>query len=127
MSIYDQQPGDYEPSGDSWGPRMPAEENQFTYPGNHLSYFEHVYQEAFPEYLILARRLPNHTSSTITFSLNGRRILVVELVTDHSSLKKIRNAAAQEGIAYLRFYYDHPNWWNTRSYVVRRTSAALGL
>ena len=32
-----------------------------------------------------------------------------------------------QGIPYIRFYYDHEGWWNTKSYVIRRTSEALGI
>ena len=115
------------PSGDSWGPRMPAEENQFSYPGDYLSYFEHVYREEFPQYLLEAQPIPNRRGSTIVFSLDGRRVLLVELMSDRSVSRRLRNSCVREGIPYLRFYYDHPNWWNTRSYVVRRTRFALGL
>ena len=30
-----------------------------------------------------------------------------------------------QGIPYLRFYYNHEGWWNTRSYVTRRIANAL--
>lgn len=120
-------PVEEEPSGDSWGPRMPAEENQFSYSGNYISYFEHVYKEAFPQYQLDIQRVPNRNAYTIEFRLDGRRALVVELMSDRSVAQRIRKACAQESIPYLRFYHDHPNWWNTRSYVVRRTREALGL
>ena len=34
-------------------------------------------------------------------------------------------AKTKAGLAYVRFYFNPPGWWNTRSYVVRRIKAAL--
>ena len=77
------------PSGDSWGPNMPAEENQF--------------------------------------SQAGMKKLVVEVISDSSNPYKLMKDCHAQGIPYLRFYYDHDGWWNTKSYVTRRISKALGI
>ena len=48
-------------------------------------------------------------------------------MSENSEANKLRSACRAQGLPYVRFYYDHDGWWNTRSYVVSRTRAALGL
>ena len=40
------------PSGDSWGPNMPSEPNQFNSGLSYQDYFSKVFGEAFPEYQV---------------------------------------------------------------------------
>ena len=113
------------PSGFSWGPVMPAEENQFNFNGTYDQYFERIYRAEFPAYR-LARETPRGRRATVfTFWDGGRKALVVELLAQSSASRKLRTDCARAGIPYLRFYYDHEGWWNTRAYVVTRTRNAL--
>ena len=118
--------GDFGPSGDSWGPVMPAEPNQFNYGGTYLDYFTGIFQTEFPEYRV-ARKVGASAKPVTVFTFwdGDRKALVVELMPQSSAAKKLRRDCAQQGIPYLRYYYDHEGWWNTRSYVIRRTKAAL--
>ena len=113
-------------SGDSWGDEMPAEENQFNFSGSYDQYFQSVFRAEFPQYRVLAE--PNsayRNGMKYTFLDGAKTVLVVEVMTDRSVAQKLHNACRAAGIPYLRFYHDHPGWWNTRSYVVRRVNAAL--
>ena len=118
--------GDYAESGDSWGPEMPDEPNQFNYSGTYLEYFTEIFQTEFPEYRV-ARAVGTSRKPVTVFTFwNGdAKALVVELMPQSSAAKKLRRDCADLGIPYLRYYYDHDGWWNTRSYVIRRTRAAL--
>ena len=60
-----------------------------------------------------------------TFYGAAGKALVVEIMPSSSSSKKIRSDCQKTGIPYLRYYYDYDGWWNTRSYVTRRTRDAL--
>ena len=53
--------------------------------------------------------------------------LVVEIKSENSEAQWLRNACAAERTPYLRFYYNHDGWWNTREYVDTRVRQALGL
>ena len=112
-------------SGFSWGEKMPAEENQYNFSGNYVKYFNHVFTEDFPGYDISYEQPPKSSSTVFTFRQAGRRVLVVELMNENSESQRLRNRCAQEGIPYLRFYYNHHGWWNTRAYVDHRTRSAL--
>jgi hypothetical protein len=114
--------------GVSYGRKKPAEENQFDYKGKYTEYFEKVYREEFPEYDIQIDKETDNWNkvSVITFYSGENKALVVELLSETSKRKKLRSECADNGIPYLRFYYDHRGWWNTRSYVVDRTKKALG-
>jgi hypothetical protein len=46
-------------------------------------------------------------------------------MSDGTQRYKLRNECRAQGIPYLRFYYDHDGWWNTRSYVTRRIAGQL--
>ena len=115
------------PSGFSWGERMPDEENQYNYPGNYADYFENIFRAEFPQYRL--ERIVNESWNAVIFTFRdgGREALVVELMSDRSSRQRLRRDCAARGVPYLRFYHNHAGWWNTRSYVVTRTRAALGL
>ncbi len=115
------------PSGDSWGETMPAEENQFSFPGRYHEYFMKVFSEDFPAYRLEREIGTNEYYTVITFWQGDSKALVVELKSETSSSNRLRKDCQAAGIPYLRFYYNHDHWWNTRSYVVGRTRAALGL
>lgn len=112
--------------GCSWGPVMPAEENQFNYPGTYIEYFDHVFKTEFPEYRITCENARNYTATIFIFWNGPQRALVVELLPQHSAAVKLKNDCRANGTPYLRYYYDHEGWWNTYSYVRDRTRAALG-
>lgn len=112
-------------SGDSWGEVMPQEENQYNYNGTYIQYFENIFDNEFSDYEYEKEEIAGTLRTVYSFYSGGRKELVLELMNERSSAKKIRNEAEREGIPYLRFYYDHDGWWNTRSYVVRRMREAL--
>ena len=112
-------------SGFSWGPVMPAEENQFNYPGTYVEYFSHVFKEEFPGYNITYGQDQRRRSTVFTFWSGSGKALVVELLPESSETKMLKKACAAQGIPYLRFYYNHHGWWNTRAYVAQRTREAL--
>ena len=113
-------------SGLSWGPQMPAEENQYSYPGTYDEYFTVLLTNEFPEYSVAKDVHPSGKRMTFTFTKDGRKALVVEVLSQRSSVRKLREDCRREGLPYLRFYYDHDGWWNTRSYVLGRVGNALG-
>lgn len=115
------------PSGDSWGPVMPSEENQFNSGLNYRDYFTKVFMENFSSYQIDKEDVRNGNAMLFTFSKDGAKKLVVEVISSRSNPYKVRNDCRSQGIAYLRYYYDYDGWWNTKSYVIRRTSKALGI
>ena len=115
------------PSGDSWGPNMPAEENQFNSGLNFRDYFSNLFMNEFSSYQISKEEPKNRNAVIFTFSQAGAKKLVVEVISDRSSPYKYRNECRAQGIPYLKYYHDHEGWWNTRSYVIRRTSNALGI
>ena len=113
------------PSGFSWGPDMPNEENQFSFNGAYHEYFEGIYRSEFPDYQI-DQTFPQYRAATVfTFVKDGRKALVVEIISERSNPNKLRSDCTKQGVPYLRFYYDHDGWWNTRRYVVERTGKAL--
>ena len=112
-------------SGFSWGEDMPAEENQYSFNGTYQAYFDMVFSQEFPQYRI-TRETPKKGHSTVySFWQGDRKALVAELMSDRSEANKLRSDCRAQGIRYVRFYYDHDGWWNTRSYVAQRTRAAL--
>ena len=114
----------------SYWDTMPDEECQYSYPGPYADYFEHLFREEFPNYSLDKQVRVNSAGNERTifsFFSGERKALVVELMTERSSATSIRTQCAKAGIPYLRFYYDHRGWWNTRSYVTGRVRAALGL
>ena len=115
------------PSGESWGPRMPAEENQFNYSGTYTEYFEMIFREDFPEYRV-EKEKSRYSSKILvyTFYSGAQKVLVIELMSCSSESKRLREDCRKQNIPYLRYYYDYDGWWNTRAYVVKRTRNAIG-
>ncbi len=113
------------PSGFSWGPTMPDEENQFNFNGTYRQYFEMIFREDFPGYTVRQETAPNGRRVTYTLLNGGAVALVVEVLSQRCDVYKNRRDCARQGIPYLRFYYDHEGWWNTRAYVVQRIGNAL--
>lgn len=115
-----------ETSGKSWGPVMPKEENQFNSQKPYDRYFRDVFSEAFPEYEIVEEACGYSRPGTVfTFLMEGKKILVVEVISQRTQVERLRRKCRREGMPYLRYYYDHPGWWNTKEYVVDRTRNAL--
>ena len=114
-------------SGDSWGPEMPSEENQYNSGLSYQDYFSKVFAEEFPSYQVEQEDYRNGMATIYTFYLNGSKKLVVEVVSRTSSRYKIARECRNLKIAHRRFYYNYHGWWNTRSYVTRRVSEALAL
>ncbi len=110
-----------------WPEDIPAEENQYNFSGTHIQYFEKVFREEFPGYVISIAEGMDANSPVFYFNAGGRYVLAVELKSERSSAQRIRRACESNGIPYLRFYYDHDGWWNTRSYVVDRVRKALNM
>lgn len=113
------------PLGRSWGETMPAEENQFNYNGTYDQYFEEIFRAEFPSYRLERQDVPGGRRVIFTFWDGARKALVVELLNQSSDSQKLRRDCRVTGVPYLRYYYDHEGWWNTRSYVVDRTRKAL--
>ncbi len=105
---------------------MPAEENQYNYGGDYKAYFSQVFNENFPGYGISSESTYQGRATVFTFTQGGAVRLKVELLSETSSVQKLRKECEAQGIAYLRFYYNHEGWWNTKSYVVDRVRNALG-
>lgn len=114
------------PSGNSWGDEMPSEENQFNFKGNYREYFEHIFAEDFSMYTI-EKEIPSKWPMRTVYRLSrgGMTSVVIELLPETSSTQKLRRECADSGTPYLRFYYDHDGWWNTRSYVSGRINKAI--
>ena len=120
--IADDEGGDY---GFSWGPVMPAEENQYNYNGTYQEYFNDVFTSTYPSYRIESYEAHNGRTTVFVFWEGDRKALVVELLSRKSSAYKLRSDCKAAGIPYLRFYYDYHGWWNTKEYVKQRTRIAL--
>ena len=112
-------------SSESWPMTVPEEENQYNYNGSYIDYFMHVLKEDFPEYT-LEKESIRHGYATLIYLWQGNeKVLCIELMSETCSVQKIRNECRTNGIRYLRFYYNHRPWWNTRRYVTGRVGAAL--
>ena len=111
--------------GCSWGDVMPAEENQFNYSGSYDQYFYDVYVRNFPMYRLTTEKVRKGHGTTITFWNGTQRALVVDLMSQKSTSQVVQKECAKENVPYLRFYYNHPGWWNTKTYVINRTRNAL--
>ncbi|MBO4392221.1 MAG: hypothetical protein J5816_02840 [Clostridia bacterium] len=112
-------------SGFSWGEDMPNEENQFNFNGTFTQYFESIFNSDFSSYRYEKEMLRGGSRIVYTFYGAVGKVLVVELMPESSSAYKLRNDCKNSNIAYLRFYYNHHGWWNTRSYVVSRMRSVL--
>ena len=113
------------PSGDSWGEDIPAEENQYNYNGTYIQYFENIFGTEFGAYRYEKTTAGNSSRTIYTFYNGAVKALVIELMPESSSVYKLRKECEKENIPYLRFYYNHDGWWNTRSYVVGRIGKYL--
>ena len=109
----------------SYGEFMPDEENQYNYPGNYVEYFEDVLKKEFPQYQLDIEPLRNNTATAFYLNKDGKKEMVIEVMSENSAAKKFRKECLEQGLRYLRFYYNHPGWWNTRAYVVERINKAL--
>ena len=115
----------FQPSGVSWGETMPDEENQFNSGLKYYDYFDKIYRQEFPDYIV-TREMPRGESYCLfTFTQGGRVALKVEVLSRTTGAYKERSACKSQGIGYTRFYHNNPGWWNTRSYVIERTRSAL--
>ncbi len=110
---------------DSWYDVVPEEECQYNSGMNYLDYFTKIFREDFPEYEIGLETLAAGRRYAYTFMKDGAPRLVVELMTEKSEANKFRRDTQRRGIPYVRFYFDHSGWWNTRRYVNERVSGAL--
>lgn len=113
------------PSGFSWGPVMPEEENQFNFGGSYEEYFEGIFRSEFADYELRKDYNRYNRAPFYTFVKDGKIALVVELMSESSNARKLRNECSKALIPYLRYYIDHKGWWNTRQYVITRTRGAL--
>ena len=104
---------------------VPDEPNQYNYPGTYRQYFEQIFSEDFPAYSVAKEEKDGGRATLYTFRKDGAPALIVELKTEKSEANRYRREAQKAGIPYLRFYYDHDGWWNTRSYVTQRISGIL--
>ena len=115
----------YAPYGVSWGDKKPSEPNQFNYQGTYQEYFQNLFSKEFPQYRIDCREVNKGLSTLYTFYDGDREALAVEVTTQRTESQAVRKRSRAAGVPYLRYYYDHPGWWNTYSYVTARTRAAL--
>lgn len=115
----------WEDEGDSQWDRMPAEENQYNFSGHFTQYFEGIFAAELPGYRV-EKSVIDDRRHVYTFYNGTAKALVVELMPESCSAYKLRNDTKKEGVPYLRFYYDHQGWWNTRSYVTSRLHGAVG-
>ena len=131
----------------SWGDEMPEEPNQYNYNGAAESYFLKVLKEAFPEYTVRMHGAPYQSQPTwergfmgklhqvpgkpvpawIFTIQDGSQIkLAVELLSAaNKNRKDNRRSFEEQGIPFIRFYYNVKGWWNTQSYIRERAYAAI--
>ena len=115
----------YSPSGFSWGENMPDEENQYNSGLKYYDYFEKIYREEFPDYVV-TREMPRGEGYCLfTFTQGGRVALRVEVLSRTCGVYKVRNDCREQGVGYTRFYHNYYGWWNTRAYVIQRTRSAI--
>ena len=113
-------------SGDSWGPDMPIEPNQYNSGVTYTVYFQRVFSENSPSYRLTCDYRPQgNDCSVFTFWEGDRKALVVEILSQNQQASRLKDQCEARGVPYLRFYHDHKGWWNTKSYVIRRVGAAL--
>ena len=107
-----------------WYRTVPQEECQYNYNGTFIEYFDMIFREDFPEYNVKFTVVEEGRRYLYTFTKHGPA-LVVELMTEKSAADKLRRECMKTGVPYLRFYFDHEGWWNTRAYVKERVKKAL--
>ena len=105
---------------------VPAGDNQYNFRGSYKEYFANIFREEFPSFEVRQSDANGGKVTLFAFYKDGSQVLLVELMSDRSEANKRRHDTQAAGIAYLRFYYDHPGWWNERSYVVTRVRKVLG-
>ena len=114
------------PSGESWGPDMPSEPNQFNSGLTYSRYFQKIFCENYPSYQLERDDRPYGRDTTVfTFWSGNCKALVVEIKSEKDASHRLRSECAGAGVPYLCFYHNHYGWWNTKSYVIKRVSAAL--
>lgn len=109
----------------SWYDAVPAEECQYNFNGTYLDYFSKVFREEFPGYETSLETIDPSRRYKYTFSRGGAAVLVVELMTERSEANSLRRECLKNGMPYVRFYFDHEGWWNTRGYVKERVAQKL--
>ena len=118
---------DSAPFGVSWGTKMPAEENQFNSGKPYDQYFYDIFTEAFPTYQINNEKIRKGKATLFTFYNGSIKELVVEVMSENSSAMSVCFNCHKEHVPYLRFYYNHEGWWNTKKYVLNRVRNSLGM
>ena len=108
-----------------WYDEVPEEECQYNFEGPYTEYFKKIFAEDFPEYLVKFACLEEGRRYKYTLLGKDGATLVVELMTEKSAAQKLRRECLANGTPYLRFYFDHWGWWNTRAYVKERVAKAL--
>ena len=108
-----------------WGDEMPDEENQYNYNGSYTEYFENIFKTEFAAYRTEKSGPGDRRTAYTFYDGASAKVLVVELMPESSSANRLRRDCEKEGVPYLRFYYDHNGWWNTRAYVTGRISTAV--
>lgn len=116
-----------EPSGFSWGPTMPAQENQYNFPGTYEEYFDSIFLKEYPQLRVEKEVYGYNKNLAYTFYNGDKRVLVVEIIGRKSAPEKRRNDCRKNGVAYLRYYHNYHGWWNVKQYVIERTNKALGI
>lgn len=111
---------------DDWYDVVPAEECQYNFNGPYLAYFRKIFTEDFPGYDLKLDVIDDQRRYKYTFRRGEAVALVVELMTENSEANSLRRECQKNGVPYLRFYFDHQGWWNTRAYVKERVSKVLG-
>ena len=106
---------------------VPAEECQYNSGLSYLDYFSKIFREDFPQYSVSLETVEDWRRYKYTFTEGSDVKLIVELMTENSEANRLRRTCEKNGTPYLRFYFDHEGWWNTRKYVNERVSAALGI
>ena len=115
------------PSGFSWGPNMPAEENQYNFSGTYEEYFDSIFLKEYSQYRVEKEVVGYNKNLVYTFYSGDRKALVVEVIGRKSSPEKRRRECRATGVAYLRYYHNYHGWWNVKQYVIQRTNKALGI
>ena len=117
----------YPTEGDTVYDHIPDEECQYNSGVPFLEYFSGIWASEFPGYAVEFSTICPERRYLYTFRQGGAVVLQIELMTEKSEANRFREECRRAGVRYVRFYFDHEGWWNTRSYVVSRVKAALGV
>ena len=122
------EPAAEERSDSLWGEIMPKDENQFSFNGTYKAYFEQIFRTEFAAYPFTLTHSQYYDSDVYSFTKNGEKVLVVELMRTNCDATKLRRDTLRAGVPYLRLYIDcsEIGWWNARTYVVDRIRKAIG-